>query len=330
EAILAATGYDSMSLLSLNCPDHPDITQLIDRLNERLQQRHISIGLPSLRVDSFSVGLAERVQRVRKSGLTFAPEAGSQRLRDIINKCVTDDDLFAAARAAFDNGWQRLKLYFMIGLPFEREEDVAAIASLVSSVLALARERLGRSAYGRLKIAVSVNAFVPKPHTPFQWLGQDAIERLEETRELLRRSIDNHRVHWSFSDMRQSALEAALARGDRRLGPVILSAWRAGALYDSWSECFRPDIWLDAFSRHGLDLEEEATREIPLDADLPWDIVDAGVTAAFLRDELERARQGATTGDCRWDGCQACGMTALVAPCPSDGSMSELREQGAS
>lgn len=308
EQLIASTGYDSISLLSLNCPDYSRIAELVRALNERFARRYVSISLPSLRVDTFSVELARQVQQVRKSGLTFAPEAGSQRLRDVINKCVTEDDLLQAAEAAFSCGWQRLKLYFMIGLPTEEDADVVAIADLVRSVLSLARRILGRSGYGRLRLAVSANAFVPKPHTPFQWTGQAPGQILSARQRLLRDQLSQPRVQLSFSDPGQSALEAALARGDRTLGPVILSAYRAGATYDSWADHFRLELWQQAFAQHGLDLADLATRSLPPHDPLPWDVVDIGVTKEFLLRELQRALRGLTTPDCRLASCHDCGL----------------------
>ncbi len=316
EAIIANTGHDELSLLSLNCPDYTRIAELIDRLHDRLADRRVSVVMPSLRVDTFSVGLAERVQRVRKGGLTLAPEAGSQRMRDVVNKDVTAGDLLSAVRAAFRAGWQRVKLYFMIGLPTETDEDVLGIADLIDQVLALGREELSKSGYGRLRINVSVNAFIPKPHTPFQWLGLADLESLRRRRDLLRQRVTNRRVSLSFGDFHASLLEAALARGDRRMCDVILEAYRRGALLDGWSEHFDIGAWREAFGRRGLDLAAEAHRGLRPAAELPWDVIDSGVTKAFLRRELERAMRGEPTPDCRAAGCRDCGMTALVPECP--------------
>ncbi len=314
--IISNTGYDAISLLSLNCPDYSDIAVLIEDLNDDFAPRRVSVGLPSLRVDTFSVGLAESVQRVKKSGLTLAPEAGTQRMRDIINKCVTEEDVLSAVRAAFAAGWSRLKLYFMIGLPFETDEDVAGIPALINKVLESAADQLDRSGYGRLKLRVSVNSFVPTPHTPFQWLGHDSSDSLNRKRDLIRRGISNRRVSLSFNNARQSVVEAALARGDRRHGAAILSAYRTGALFDSWTEHFKFDLWRDAFAESGLDLIAEATRDISTDAPLPWEVIDAGIDRRFLLAELERAREGALTPDCREAACQSCGMARLVPDCP--------------
>ncbi|MGM0491457.1 MAG: TIGR03960 family B12-binding radical SAM protein [Armatimonadota bacterium] len=316
EQIIDATGYDELSLLSLNCPDYTQISELIDELHERLSDRRVSVGMPSLRVDTFSVGLADRLQRIRKSGLTLAPEAGSQRMRDIINKDVAEADLLAAVRAAFRAGWQRVKLYFLMGLPRERDEDILAIADLVDAVLALGREELSKSGFGRLKINVSVNALIPKPHTPFQWTGMADPETLRRRRELLFERLTNRRVYLSVTEVESAELEAALARGDRALSDVIETAWRAGAIFDGWTEHFKPDLWREAFASHGLDIEHRARMTLPRDAELPWDVIDAGVSREFLEDELDRAISGDPTPDCRGAGCQGCGMTALVADCP--------------
>ncbi|MGD9496742.1 MAG: TIGR03960 family B12-binding radical SAM protein [Armatimonadota bacterium] len=316
QAIIGNTGYDELSLLSLNCPDHSGIVDLVDRLHERLALRGVSVSMPSLRVDSFSVGLARRLQRVRKGGLTLAPEAGSQRMRDIINKDVTEADLLDAARAALAAGWQRLKLYFMIGLPREADEDVLAIGALIDSVLDLARAQLSRTAFGRFRLSVSVNALVPKPHTPFQWLGMADSQDLLRRRHLLRQRITDRRVALSFGHLHSGILEAALARGDRSLGPVILGAYRAGALFDAWSEQFDAELWRRACAEHGLDLEALARRSLPASAELPWEVIDAGVTKRFLQAEFERALRAQPTPDCRAGDCTGCGMQALVPACP--------------
>mgnify|MGYP001084516112 CR=1 FL=1 len=232
----------------------------------------------------------------------------------------------ARARAAFAAGWSRLKLYFMVGLPFETEEDVAGIPALINKVLEVAADQLDRSGYGRLKLRVSVNSFVPKPHTPFQWLGHDSSDSLNRKRDLIRRGINNRRVSLSFNNARQSVVEAALARGDRRHGAAILSAYRAGALFDSWTEHFKFDLWRDAFAEHGLDVIAEATRDIPTDARLPWDVIDSGVDRRFLLAELDRAREGTLTPDCREADCQSCGMARLVPDCPLTAGRSRSSE----
>ncbi len=313
---IAATGYDELSLLSLNCPDYSRISELIDCLHAELAEDRVSVAMPSLRIDTFSVALADRLQRVRKSGLTLAPEAGSQRLRNAINKNVTQEDLLRAVAAAFRAGWQRVKLYFMMGLPGETDDDVRAIASLVNEVLALGRRELSRSGYGRLKIGVSVNAFIPKPHTPFQWSGLADEETLRRRRALLYEHLTDRRIQLSVSDFEAAQLEAALARGDRRLCEVIEGAWRAGAVFDAWSESFDAERWRDAFGDCGLDMRHLAAAELATDAALPWDVIDAGVTREYLLRELAHARQGEITPDCRANDCLGCGMARLVPDCP--------------
>ncbi|MEN6401967.1 MAG: radical SAM protein, partial [Armatimonadia bacterium] len=276
--IVDNTGYDELSLVSLNCPDYSNILTLVDRLHEKLAPRRVALGLPSLRTDSFSVELAERVQRVKKTGLTFAPEAGSQCLRDGINKGVTEENLMDAARAAFDNGWHRLKLYFMIGLPGETEDDVRAIADLIDKVMLLAREVLGKEK-GRLNIGVSVASFIPKPHTPFQWARQNTIEELQAKQHLLRELLARQRqVKLSFHGADQALLEGLLARGGRDWADLIEAAYRAGAVFEGWSDRFSFELWQRVAAERNLDLLAEAAREWSPDGPLPWDHIDCGVT----------------------------------------------------
>jgi radical SAM family uncharacterized protein len=313
--IIDSTGYDEVSLVSLNCPDYTQILPLIDRLHEQLADRRVSLGLPSLRTDSFSVDLAERVQRVKKTGLTFAPEAGSQSLRDAINKGVTEEDLMAAAGAAFQSGWHRLKLYFMIGLPGETEEDVAAIADLVLQVLALGRETLEQQ-QGRLAINLSVASFIPKPHTPFQWARQATLQELEGKQALLRGRLARHKqIKLSFHDASQAQLEGLLARGGRDWGELIEAAYREGAVFESWSERFNLGLWQGLLEKRGRDLLAEAGREWTLDEPLPWDHISCGVTKEFLRRELETAQARQLTEDCRRGACSGCGLRQWATAC---------------
>lgn len=313
--IVDSTGYDEISLVSLNCPDYSNIITLVDRLNEQLAPRRVSLGLPSLRTDSFSVELAERVQRVKKTGLTFAPEAGSQALRDAINKGVSEDDLMNAARAAFENGWQRLKLYFMIGLPGETEADVRAIGELVEGVLRLGRDVLGKAS-GRLTINVSIASFIPKPHTPFQWAQQNTIEELREKQELVRGVLGRHRqIKVSTHSAEQAVVEGLLARGGREWADLIEAAYRAGAVFESWNDNFSFPVWLQVAQDSGLDLLAEARREWPTEAPLPWDHLSCGVTKSFLVRELQQAQAQSCTPDCRWDACSGCGMRGLAPQC---------------
>lgn len=318
--IIDSTGYDELSLVSLNCPDYSGIITLVDRLHEQLGPRRVALGLPSLRTDSFSVELAERVQRVKKTGLTFAPEAGSQGLRDAINKGVAEADLMNAARAAFENGWQKLKLYFMLGLPGETEEDVRAIAVLVESVLRLGREVLGKAS-GRLAINVSVASFIPKPHTPFQWARQNTIAELHAKQDLLRGLLGRHRqVKLSTHSAEQAIIEGLLARGGREWAALIEAAYHAGAVFESWNDNFNLSLWLQVAQERGLDLSAEAQKEWALEASLPWDHIDCGVEKDFLIRELRQAQARQCTPDCRLGACNDCGLHAVAQQC---------REQGA-
>ena len=313
--IIDSTGYDEISLVSLNCPDYSHILPLVDRLHEQLADRRVSLGLPSLRTDSFSVDLAERVQRVRKTGLTFAPEAGSQGLRDAINKGVTEDDLLAAASAAFQSGWHRLKLYFMIGLPGETDEDVTAIADLVLKVQALARDILGTQK-GRLAINLSIAGFIPKPHTPFQWARQATVEELEAKQATLRGLLSRHKqIKISCHDAPQAQLEGLLARGGRDWADLIEAAYHEGAVFESWSDRFNLGLWLGLAEQRGRDLMAEAGREWPLDGPLPWDHIGCGVTREFLLAELRQAEARQLTKDCRTGACAGCGLRDLAPTC---------------
>jgi radical SAM family uncharacterized protein len=288
EEAVAATGYDEISLLAFTSVDHTDIAELAAKLVERFGPRGIGIALPSLRADAFSVELANTIQQVRKTGLTFAPEAASDRLRRVIRKQLTEEDLFAAAEAAFASGWTRLKLYFMIGLPTETDDEVAAIGELVHRLTTYARSALGGK-QGRLQIGVSVATFVPKPHTPFQWTPQEPTDGLARKLGVLQRTLRGHHVKLSWSDPATSALEAAISRGDRRVGRVIEAAWRAGARFDSWGEHFEPSRWQQAFERQGLRVEDYANAALGFDERLAWDHVSCGVAKEALRAEAVAA-----------------------------------------
>jgi radical SAM family uncharacterized protein len=304
DEILAATGYEELALVSLSSCNYLRIEELVEKLLERHGPSHTSISLPSLRMDSFSLRLAEMFQGQRKTGLTFAPEAGSERLRRVINKVITHDDILTTAEAAFSSGWQRVKLYFMIGLPTETLEDVEAIAQVVKEV-----RRLGRQARGKkVQVNVSVATFIPKPHTPFQWQPLEERPLLEEKHHLLRRLIRGRGVKLSWNDPETSLLEAALSRGDRRLGQVILEAWRRGARFDAWSEALDVRRWWEAFADQGLDPSFYAHRERPLDETLPWDHVSPGVSKEYLIGEYRRSLEEETTLDCREGPCHACGI----------------------
>jgi len=288
EEAVAATGYDEVSLLSFTSVDHSRIEELVSGLIERLGKQGVGVALPSLRADTFSVAIANRIQQVRKTGLTFAPEAGTDRLRSVIGKRMAEEELFAAADAAFSSGWSRLKLYFMIGLPTETEEEVEGIADLVHRLVAFGRGALG-ARRGRLQISVSVTAFVPKPHTPFQWMGQEEVETLARKQRLLQAGLRERAVKLSWTDPQVSALEAAISRGDRRVGEAIERAWQLGARFDSWGEHFDFARWQQAFAEADVDLRDYANQALPFGSPLAWDHIACGVETATLRGEAERA-----------------------------------------
>jgi radical SAM family uncharacterized protein len=310
EDIVRKTGYEEVALVSLSSCDHSQIEPMVRELTTRYQHPPLAISLPSLRIDSFSVELAKMFQGRRKTGLTFAPEAGSQRLRNVINKNVTEADMLRTAEAAYSSGWQRIKLYFMVGLPTETLEDVAAIVDLVKQVWAIGRRYQGKRAH----VNVSLATFVPKPFTPFQWLPLADKESLAEKQELLRRGLRKSGISLSWHDPRTTLLEAALSRGDRRLGRVIHRAWKLGARFDAWDERFDERLWQQAFAETGLDPDFYARRERSLDEVLPWDHIDVGVRKEFLVREYQRSLRGETTFDCR-GGCIDCGISEAFCCC---------------
>lgn len=302
-------GYDEASLLSLSTADYSGITELVDMLAPELACKAAAVSLPSLRIDAFSIELARKVSQHRRTGLTFAPEAGTQRMRDIINKGVSEEDLITAAGAAFEAGWEQIKLYFMIGLPFETLEDIDGIAALTMKVLMLARAKASEKGRdpSRAKVNVSVGTLVPKPHTPFQWLGQERTEVTEAKKSRLKSALRRRDITISFSDPFTSKLEALLARGGRNLSEVIAKAYAFGARFDGWGECVMPGHWFKALEETGLDLDIEASRSFPREESLPWSHIDTGVEVGFLLQELDKAREGSLTEDCRIAGCYACG-----------------------
>ncbi len=306
--VLRNTGYDEVGLLSLSSSDYSEIEPLLDALVERFAPQHISFSLPSLRIDAFSIDLARRVQATRKSGLTFAPEAGSERLRAVINKNVTEADLLQTAEAAYSQGWDRIKLYFMLGLPTETDEDVLEIARLSRDVLNIGR----RYRRGRAQVHVSTSTFVPKPHTPFQWMPLVDLDVVDRRQHALRDRLRGRGLQFNWTAPKTTQLEAALGRGDRRLAAVIEGAWRRGAVFDAWAEHFRPEVWQEAFTAAGLTIEQYAARERSLDELLPWEHISVGVEKDFLQAEYERAVKGESTPDCR-HGCHRCGVTKAFA-----------------
>ncbi len=306
-ALARRTGHHELSLVSLATNDYGSVREVLCDLASELGREGISVSLPSLRVDAYSVELAREVSRVRRSGLTLAPEAGTQRLRDVINKGVTEEDYRAALEAAFAAGWDQVKLYFMIGLPTETEQDLDGIAAMAHLAFDLYR-RHRRPGRRPLTLTLSVSPFVPKPHTPFQWEGQLPPAELERRLGYLRRRARRPglRLHWH--DPRSSFLEAALARGDRRLSGVLARAWRRGCRFDSWEEHFRYEEWLAAFREEGLDPAWYAGRRLDYDEVLPWDHIDTGVRKEFLVADHQAALEAAVREDCRWDRCGLCGV----------------------
>jgi len=304
ESVLGS-GYDEIALLSLSTSDYEDIFSLCDGLIEWCEPRRVNLSLPSLRADNFSVSLMERVQKVRKSGLTFAPEAGSQRLRDVINKNLTEEELLETCRVAFEGGWNGIKLYFMLGLPTETDEDVEAIARLSHEVLKTWKQHAKNKSRG-VRITVSTSCFVPKPHTPFQWEAQISMEEYLRRVKLLRGAMHSKAISYKWHSPEQGIVEAVLARGDRRVGTAIEAAWKNGARLDSWSECFSPDYWTKAFEDCGIDPYFYAQRKRGDDEIFPWSVISAGVSAEHLANERDAARAGVKTPDCR-EGCSNCG-----------------------
>ena len=305
-----SSGYQEMTLSSLSTSDYRPLEGLCDGLLEWCEPRDISLSLPSLRADNFSMGLMQRLQKVRKSGLTFAPEAGTQRLRDAINKNVTEEDLLRSCKTAFQGGWSAVKLYFMLGLPTETDEDVLGIADLAYKVLQCWRENASNKKRG-VRITVSTSCFVPKVHTPFQWEPQ--VEREEYLRrvKLLREHMRERSISYSWHDPDTSFLEAVFSRGDRRLADVIELAWRNGAKFDAWSEYFDLERWLNAFDQCGLDPAFYANRTREREEILPWSVTSVGVETDFLWREREQCYKACITPDCRRQ-CTACGANRLL------------------
>jgi len=303
---LACSGYDEVSLTSLSTTDHSQLEEVLRRLGRRLEGSGVSVSLPSLRVDAFGVEMARLVSTGKKSGLTFAPEAGTQRMRDVINKNVTEEDLLGSVQRAFDAGWRRVKLYFMIGLPTETDEDIAGIGRLVSRVFHTAREATPPNARGSIRVAVSVSTFVPKAQTPFQWDPQIPAEEVRRRQGVLRESMPRKGVDLHWHDSEISFLEGVIARGGREVADVVEAAWRDGAVFDAWTEQFRLQRWLDAFESTGVDPVAIANRERAEDEPLPWDHISAAVSRRYLQVERAKALKGVTTGDCSFDGCTGC------------------------
>lgn len=306
------TGYEEISLVSLSTSDYSCLANFTQELLKLTEERKINLSLPSLRIDNFTIDLMEKAQKVRKSGLTFAPEAGTQRLRDVINKGITQDDIVNSLKIAFEGGWNNVKLYFMVGLPTETEEDIEGIANLAKEVVdvyyCIPREKRAKG----LKVTVSTSCFVPKPFTPFQWFGQDTIEEFHRKQMLLRDKLRgvSKAITYNWHDARVSLLEAVFARGDRRVGKVLLRAWQNGCRFDAWNEFFRFESWMKAFEEEGIAPAFYANRTRDFDEILPWSHIDMGVSQKFLQRECQKAYQGIVTPNCRVQ-CTGCGSSVF-------------------
>ena len=305
------TGYDEISLTSLSTSDHGQLEELLDDMLEWTGKEHVSMSLPSLRIDNFSQSLVEKTSRVRKSGLTFAPEAGTQRLRDVINKNVTMEEIEKTCTLAFDAGYTSVKLYFMMGLPTETLEDIEGIAQTAQRVVELFYQNPNRPKGKSVQVSISVACFVPKPHTPFEFVPQDTQEALQKKQQHLLHSVKSRKISVSYHDSRTSFLEAVFAKGDRQLGAVLLEAFRRGCYFDSWEEHFRFDTWMQVFRDMGVDPAFYANRALGFDETLPWDHLDYGVTKQYLIREYEKAMQARTTQPCN-RACAGCGANNLL------------------
>lgn len=304
------TGYDEISLSSLSTSDYTQLQSLLEGIFSWSEDDKVSVSLPSLRVDNFSDELMEKLQKVRKSGLTFAPEAGTQRLRDAINKNVTEREVIETSRKAFSGGWTNVKLYFMMGLPTETNEDVVGIADLAQKVVDEFYKNPNKPKGKGVNVSISVSCFVPKPFTPFQWEAQNTMEQLKAKQHLLLESVKSRKISVSYHDARTSFLEGVFARGDRRLCDVMERAWRKGCRFDSWDECFSFEKWMEAFEECGVDPYFYTSRKRSYDEILPWDHMDYGISNKFFQKEAEKAYQSVTTPHCR-EKCNACGANKL-------------------
>lgn len=307
QKLISSTGFEELSLASLSTMDYSKIDELIRGLIAEHEENKIGVSLPSLRLNSFSVSVIEQIQKVRKTGLTFAPEAGTQRMRDVINKGVTEDDLMSTMDRIFSLGWSKVKLYFMIGLPTEKQEDLEGIGALGNQVAKMYYDMPREMRGGRLTVTLSASCFVPKPFTPFQWMAQDKLETFEEKQKVVRAAITDRSVKFNYHDAHTSFLEGVVARGDRRIGEALIRTWEKGSKFDGWQEYFVFENWMNAFSELEIDPYFYASRERSYDEVLPWDFIDIGVTKAFLMRENDKAKRGEVTPDCR-NGCTGCGV----------------------
>jgi radical SAM family uncharacterized protein len=307
DKLLKSTGYEEISLTSLSICDYSDIHNLVYSLIEKYKDDKVGVSLPSIRIDSFAVDLIKEIQKVRKTGLTFAPEAGSQRMRDVINKCVTEENLMTAVKNAFSSGWSTIKLYFMVGLPYETVEDAKGIAELAEKVVGEYYKVPKEDRHKGLKVTVSTSIFVPKPFTPFQWSAQTRVPEVAEKINAVRDNIKSRAITYNWHESVVSYMEAVFARGDRKLCDVLIKAYEKGQKFDGWSQYFNLDVWQESMKDCNIDGDFYVYRERSYDEILPWDFVDVGVDRDFLIKENERAKDAALTPDCR-QGCKNCGI----------------------
>ena len=311
--MLNNTGYEEISLSSLSSSDYSQLEDLVNFLIENCHEKKVNISLPSLRIDAFSLDVMKKVQDIKKSSLTFAPEAGSQRLRNVINKGLTEEVILNGAALAFQGGWNRVKLYFMLGLPTETEEDIRGIAELSNRIAAIYYETVPKEQRnGKVQIVSSTSFFVPKPFTPFQWAPQCTKEAFLEkaylTKNAIKEQLNQKSIKYNWHEADASVMEGILARGDRKLCKVILAAYQKGCIFDAWSEYYKNDIWLETFAECGIDIAFYTTRERALDEIFPWDFIDCGVSKNFLKQEWQRALLEQTTPNCQIQ-CNGCGAT---------------------
>ena len=322
DTMLKNTGYDEISISSLSTSDYEELPQLMDFLLERIEKDHIQVSLPSLRVDAFSLDVMQKVQDIHKVSLTFAPEAGSQRLRNVINKGLTEEDILQGVTQAFTGGWNKVKLYFMMGLPTETPEDVEGIPELCEKISEVYFDTVPKEKrIGSLQITASASYFVPKPFTPFQWAPMldraTYLEHAYHARDHFRSMRNAKRMKFSYHDEDISLIEGIYARGDRRLSELVLEVYRQGGIYDAWTEFFSMKRYTDAIEKLGIDTDFYLTRERSVDELLPWDHIDCGVSKAFLKREWERAKQGMVTSNCR-AACSGCGAACFTeGACPA-------------
>ena len=320
--MLQSTGHEEISLSSLSSSDYSQLNELLEFLIEECGQKHINISLPSLRIDAFSLDVMSKVQDVKKSSLTFAPEAGSQRLRDVINKGLTEEVILRGAALAFEGGWTRVKLYFMLGLPTETEEDIKGIGELSNKIAATFFETVPKDkrVNGKVQIVTSTSFFIPKPFTPFQWASmctkEEFLEKVYQTKKGIMEQLNQKSIKYNWHEADVSVLEGVFARGDRRVAKVILEAYRRGCLFDSWSEYYKNDVWIQCFEDCGVDIGFYTTRERADDEIFPWDFIDCGVTRQFLLREWKKAQEGVVSPNCQTQ-CQGCGAgTFQCGICP--------------